>query len=259
MEWVPFINFSPNRMIPLLSTPLLLIPQPNGPLDIIISIRFSFMWFDWFAMMVVVWEIYELIFIVGLMDESRWYSEKFTRGQWEKEDCVSEWEKYRACLVVWSHHSWWNSRSHAFYGSWVSFFFVMHCNQFPSGSCLILGFYVMLPWFYVVLHCWLHFPGSFLPFKWKGCAGSDYRLVLEKKKISTLLTALLPVSCYLNQNLTNFRLLEHLNSVKKKEPNFFVISDDSRSASDYRILPLNRMMNAYGNLIIVYFAATFGW
>lgn len=62
-------------------------------------------------------------------------------------------------------------------------FFVMHCNQFPSGSCLILGFYVMLPWFYVVLHCWLHFPGSFLPFKWKGCARSYYRLVLEKKKI----------------------------------------------------------------------------
>ncbi|KAK2644945.1 hypothetical protein Ddye_020140 [Dipteronia dyeriana] len=29
---------------------------------------------------------------------NRWYSEKFVKGQWDKEDCVSEWQKYRACL-----------------------------------------------------------------------------------------------------------------------------------------------------------------
>ncbi|XP_010273973.1 PREDICTED: uncharacterized protein At4g33100 [Nelumbo nucifera] len=29
---------------------------------------------------------------------NRWYSEKFLKGQWDKEECVSEWQKYRACL-----------------------------------------------------------------------------------------------------------------------------------------------------------------
>ncbi|KAF8401042.1 hypothetical protein HHK36_014345 [Tetracentron sinense] len=29
---------------------------------------------------------------------NRWYSEKFLKGQWDKEECVTEWEKYRACL-----------------------------------------------------------------------------------------------------------------------------------------------------------------
>ncbi|KAI5354180.1 hypothetical protein L3X38_007075 [Prunus dulcis] len=29
---------------------------------------------------------------------SRWYSEKFVKGQWDKEECVSEWQKYKACL-----------------------------------------------------------------------------------------------------------------------------------------------------------------
>ncbi|KAF3446075.1 hypothetical protein FNV43_RR11254 [Rhamnella rubrinervis] len=29
---------------------------------------------------------------------NRWYSEKFVKGQWDKEDCVSEWQKYKACL-----------------------------------------------------------------------------------------------------------------------------------------------------------------
>jgi len=29
---------------------------------------------------------------------NRWYSEKFVKGQWEKEECVLEWQKYRACL-----------------------------------------------------------------------------------------------------------------------------------------------------------------
>lgn len=32
----------------------------------------------------------------------RWYAEKFMKGQWDKEECLSEWEKYRACLSVWS-------------------------------------------------------------------------------------------------------------------------------------------------------------
>ncbi|KAJ6698202.1 TP53-REGULATED INHIBITOR OF APOPTOSIS 1 [Salix purpurea] len=31
---------------------------------------------------------------------NRWYSEKFVKGQWGKEECVSEWQKYRACLSV---------------------------------------------------------------------------------------------------------------------------------------------------------------
>ncbi|MQL98512.1 hypothetical protein Taro_031226 [Colocasia esculenta] len=30
---------------------------------------------------------------------NRWYSEKFSKGQWDKEECVEEWEKYRACLA----------------------------------------------------------------------------------------------------------------------------------------------------------------
>ncbi|XP_062097269.1 uncharacterized protein At4g33100 isoform X2 [Humulus lupulus] len=29
---------------------------------------------------------------------NRWYSEKFVKGQWSKEECVSEWQKYKACL-----------------------------------------------------------------------------------------------------------------------------------------------------------------
>ncbi|XP_043705146.1 uncharacterized protein At4g33100-like [Telopea speciosissima] len=29
---------------------------------------------------------------------NRWYSEKLLKGQWDKEECVSEWQKYRACL-----------------------------------------------------------------------------------------------------------------------------------------------------------------
>ncbi|KAL8152288.1 hypothetical protein V2J09_010048 [Rumex salicifolius] len=29
---------------------------------------------------------------------NRWYSEKFLKGQWDKEECVTEWQKYRACL-----------------------------------------------------------------------------------------------------------------------------------------------------------------
>lgn len=28
---------------------------------------------------------------------NRWYSEKFVKGQWEQEDCMAEWEAYRAC------------------------------------------------------------------------------------------------------------------------------------------------------------------
>ncbi|CAK9159419.1 unnamed protein product [Ilex paraguariensis] len=29
---------------------------------------------------------------------NRWYSEKFVKGHWDKEECVSEWQKYRECL-----------------------------------------------------------------------------------------------------------------------------------------------------------------
>ncbi|CAN0886399.1 Uncharacterized protein At4g33100 [Linum grandiflorum] len=29
---------------------------------------------------------------------NRWYSEKFAKGQWDKMECVSEWESYRDCL-----------------------------------------------------------------------------------------------------------------------------------------------------------------
>ncbi|KAL6344502.1 hypothetical protein AAG906_002407 [Vitis piasezkii] len=29
---------------------------------------------------------------------NRWYSEKFLKGQWDKEECVSEWQKYQSCL-----------------------------------------------------------------------------------------------------------------------------------------------------------------
>ncbi|GAV88434.1 UPF0203 domain-containing protein [Cephalotus follicularis] len=29
---------------------------------------------------------------------NRWYSEEFVKGHWDKKGCVSEWQKYRACL-----------------------------------------------------------------------------------------------------------------------------------------------------------------
>ncbi|MED6145498.1 hypothetical protein PIB30_025803 [Stylosanthes scabra] len=29
---------------------------------------------------------------------NRWYSEKFMKGHWDKQECVDEWQKYRACL-----------------------------------------------------------------------------------------------------------------------------------------------------------------
>ncbi|XP_059662027.1 uncharacterized protein At4g33100 isoform X1 [Cornus florida] len=29
---------------------------------------------------------------------NRWYSEKFLKGHWDKEECISEWQKYRDCL-----------------------------------------------------------------------------------------------------------------------------------------------------------------
>ncbi|XP_065864731.1 uncharacterized protein At4g33100 [Euphorbia lathyris] len=29
---------------------------------------------------------------------NRWYTDKFLKGEWDKEGCVSEWQKYRACL-----------------------------------------------------------------------------------------------------------------------------------------------------------------
>ncbi|XP_068651474.1 uncharacterized protein At4g33100 [Aristolochia californica] len=30
---------------------------------------------------------------------NRWYAEKFLKNQWNKDDCVSEWQKYKACLT----------------------------------------------------------------------------------------------------------------------------------------------------------------
>ncbi|PKA50965.1 Uncharacterized protein AXF42_Ash007621 [Apostasia shenzhenica] len=30
---------------------------------------------------------------------NRWFSEKFAKGQCDKEECVAEWEKYKACLL----------------------------------------------------------------------------------------------------------------------------------------------------------------
>ncbi|CAN6456168.1 unnamed protein product [Victoria cruziana] len=30
---------------------------------------------------------------------NRWYAEKYMKGQRDKQECVEEWEKYRACLV----------------------------------------------------------------------------------------------------------------------------------------------------------------
>ncbi|KAK4793706.1 hypothetical protein SAY86_024141 [Trapa natans] len=30
---------------------------------------------------------------------NKWYSEKFVKGQWQKEECFAEWQKYRACLT----------------------------------------------------------------------------------------------------------------------------------------------------------------
>ncbi|KAL2608426.1 hypothetical protein R1flu_026999 [Riccia fluitans] len=29
---------------------------------------------------------------------NRWYTDKFLKGQWDKEECQAEWEAYRACL-----------------------------------------------------------------------------------------------------------------------------------------------------------------
>ncbi|KAL0910108.1 hypothetical protein M5K25_021048 [Dendrobium thyrsiflorum] len=33
-------------------------------------------------------------------DDKWWFSERFSKGQCDKEECVAEWEKYRACLAV---------------------------------------------------------------------------------------------------------------------------------------------------------------
>ncbi|KAG5547845.1 hypothetical protein RHGRI_013505 [Rhododendron griersonianum] len=30
---------------------------------------------------------------------NRWYSEKFVKGNWDKQECTSEWKKYRDCLA----------------------------------------------------------------------------------------------------------------------------------------------------------------
>ncbi|GAA0148565.1 hypothetical protein LIER_07969 [Lithospermum erythrorhizon] len=30
---------------------------------------------------------------------NKWYAEKFLKGQWDREECVSEWQKYRECLA----------------------------------------------------------------------------------------------------------------------------------------------------------------
>ncbi|OAY71248.1 Uncharacterized protein ACMD2_08138 [Ananas comosus] len=30
---------------------------------------------------------------------NRWYSEKFSKGRCEEDECVAEWDKYKACLV----------------------------------------------------------------------------------------------------------------------------------------------------------------
>ncbi|KAH9626172.1 hypothetical protein KSS87_017696 [Heliosperma pusillum] len=27
-----------------------------------------------------------------------WYAEKFVKGQWQNQECVAEWDKYRTCL-----------------------------------------------------------------------------------------------------------------------------------------------------------------
>ncbi|KAL2346570.1 hypothetical protein Fmac_000570 [Flemingia macrophylla] len=29
---------------------------------------------------------------------NRWYADKFMKGHWDKLECASEWQKYRACL-----------------------------------------------------------------------------------------------------------------------------------------------------------------
>ncbi|KAK2980115.1 hypothetical protein RJ640_019538, partial [Escallonia rubra] len=43
---------------------------------------------------------YPFIFsLCGLYTMYRWYAEKFVKGQWDKEECVSEWQKYRDCLA----------------------------------------------------------------------------------------------------------------------------------------------------------------
>ncbi|KAI5060398.1 hypothetical protein GOP47_0024818 [Adiantum capillus-veneris] len=30
---------------------------------------------------------------------NKWYAEKFLKGQWEKDECLQEWEAYRACVL----------------------------------------------------------------------------------------------------------------------------------------------------------------
>ncbi|KAI0496383.1 uncharacterized protein At4g33100 [Dendrobium catenatum] len=30
---------------------------------------------------------------------NRWFSERFSKGKCDKEECVAEWEKYRGCLA----------------------------------------------------------------------------------------------------------------------------------------------------------------
>ena len=44
--------------------------------------------------------MYLLGFMTWVCVNFRWYSEKFVKGQWQKEECVAEWENYRTCLSV---------------------------------------------------------------------------------------------------------------------------------------------------------------
>ncbi|KAH7434633.1 hypothetical protein KP509_06G027000 [Ceratopteris richardii] len=30
---------------------------------------------------------------------NKWYAEKFLKGQWDKDECLQEWEAYRACIL----------------------------------------------------------------------------------------------------------------------------------------------------------------
>ncbi|KAF3341977.1 hypothetical protein FCM35_KLT00615 [Carex littledalei] len=29
---------------------------------------------------------------------NRWYSDKFSKGEWHKEECTAQWNNYRSCL-----------------------------------------------------------------------------------------------------------------------------------------------------------------
>uniref|UniRef100_A0A803LYK9 Uncharacterized protein n=1 Tax=Chenopodium quinoa TaxID=63459 RepID=A0A803LYK9_CHEQI len=57
-----------------------------------------YLWLDVDKLSVLVINLWLEVDKLWLLVVYLWYAEKFVKGQWQKEECVVEWEKYRECL-----------------------------------------------------------------------------------------------------------------------------------------------------------------